>query len=115
SWPAALCSAEMTTGCGLPLPNDEVAATRDLANCLAGSQRIVNHCQVMPNLVLDEQLAIMEQVQREHGVGGWKVYPAWGGNGRGFWLDDPAIGIPFIEKGLELGVGLFCVHKGLPI
>lgn len=115
SWPAAICNEETTVACGLPLANDAIAATRDLANRLAfDSTRVVNHCQVMPNLVLDEQLAAMEETHRNFGVAGWKCYPAWGTKGVGFWLDDPA-GLAFIEKGLELGVNVFCIHKGLPI
>lgn len=118
TWPAALCTETRTVACGLPLPNDSVAASRDWINELTHSQRLVSHCQVMPNDLagLDRQLAIMEEIACAHGLAAWKCYPAWGPNpNTGFFLDDPAIGIPFIEKGLSLGVNLFCVHKGLPI
>jgi predicted TIM-barrel fold metal-dependent hydrolase len=30
-------------------------------------------------------------------------------------LDDPNTGLRFIQKGIDLGVGTFCIHKGLPI
>ncbi|MFW6067438.1 MAG: amidohydrolase family protein, partial [Myxococcota bacterium] len=48
------------------------------------------------------------------GVAAWKLYPAWGIDGVGFWMDDE-VGRATIEKGRELGVKTFCVHKGLPI
>jgi hypothetical protein len=70
---------------------------------------------ITPNTDLDGQLAIMELMAGDHAVSAWKCYTPWGPNGSGWRLDDPAVGIPFIEKGLELGVGLFCCHKGLPL
>lgn len=114
SWPAALCDETTVVGCGLPMPNTSIVATRDWFNSLAMSERIVNHCQIMPNLILEDQLAIMEEIHERFGVAGWKVYPAWGQDGVGFWMDDP-VGIAVIEKGIELGAKVFCVHKGLPI
>lgn len=115
SWPAQDCNSTTTTDCGLPLPNTSIVATRDWLNDMAMSQRLVNHCQIMPNLNIDEQLAVMEQMKDQYGVSGWKLYPAWRPtNGQGFWMDDP-VGIKTIEKGRELGVKVFCIHKGLPI
>ena len=113
--PASECTEEVGSGCGLPITNDEIADTRDFVNHLSGSARMVNHAMVMPNTNLGLQLAMMEAVHRDYGVAGWKVYTPWGPNGQGFFLDDEAIGIPMIEKGLELGVNVFCCHKGLPI
>jgi uncharacterized protein len=114
SWPAPLCTDEITTNCGLPLPNTSIVGTRDWFNELAMSERIVNHCQLMPNLVLDEQLDIMDEMHGRYGVAGWKLYPAWGADGVGFWMDDP-VAVAVIEKGRDLGVKIFCIHKGLPI
>jgi predicted TIM-barrel fold metal-dependent hydrolase len=48
-------------------------------------------------------------------VTSFKVYTAWGPGGRGYALDDPAIGLPVIDKARELGVDVICAHKGLPI
>jgi predicted TIM-barrel fold metal-dependent hydrolase len=64
---------------------------------------------------VEMQLEIMERMACTTGVAAWKLYPAWGPQGVGFYLDDPAVGIPVIEKGLELGIRTFCAHKGLPI
>jgi uncharacterized protein len=52
------------------------------------------------------------------GVSGWKAYPGWGPTtdgspAKGYRLDDD-VGRAFIEKGIALGVPIFCVHKGLP-
>ena len=82
---------------------------------MAHSQRLVNHCMVLPNYNMSQQLAGMQNIKEMFGVGAWKVYTPWGPNGTGYYLDDAATGIPMIQKGLDLGVNLFCAHKGVPL
>jgi hypothetical protein len=48
-------------------------------------------------------------------VAAFKVYTAWGPGGVGFALDDPAIGLPVVQQAKDLGVKVFCAHKGLPL
>jgi hypothetical protein len=74
---------------------------------------VLNHCQVNPTDNLDLQLAIMERMQHEHGVWGFKSYPEWGPTGKGWFLDDEGSGISMIEKARELGSKIICVHKGI--
>lgn len=114
SWPGIACKEGRDT-CGLPLSNETNVASRDFINSLVnGTQRVVSHCQVMaqdPDGVAG-QLEVMAQM-KEHGIIAWKLYP-------GFRIPAPftltdATGRAVIEKGLELGIPLFCVHKGLPI
>ncbi len=113
--PSAMCKTGFTGNCGNPLENEEIAESRDMVNALARSDRVVNHCFIAPNDGLSEQLALMDQLVDERGVAAWKCYTPWGPTGDGYWLDDATLGTPFIEKGIELGVPLFCCHKGLPI
>jgi hypothetical protein len=113
--PAELCTSTVTSSCGNPLPNEDIAATRELVNTLATSQRLINHAMILPNVDLPAQLEAMEALAADVGVGAWKCYPPWGPDGSGWWLDDPAVGLPFIEKTRELGVPLICMHKGLPL
>jgi uncharacterized protein len=112
-FPSPLCTPERTTGCGNALDNDMMARSRDRVNAIARSQRVVQHCQVNPNDRLDLQLAVMERIHGDYGVAGWKVYPPWGPAGQGWFLDDEAVGIPFIEKARELNVKVICIHKGI--
>jgi uncharacterized protein len=112
--PASLCSTGARI-CGNPLDNDAIVATRELVNALASTRRSVNHAMVTPNVDLPLQLELMQQAVEELGVGGWKCYPPWGPSGEGFWLDDPAVGLPFIEQAQSLGVRTICAHKGLPM
>jgi len=113
--PAVLCTRAMPTGCGSPLDNDQLAASRDMVNMLASSQRMLSHCMITPNVDLPAQLEVMQMVHEEHGVAGWKCYPPWGPTGTGWFLDDPRIGIPFIEQARALDVKTICIHKGIPL
>ena len=57
----------------------------------------------------------MEVAAHTGKVAAFKVYTAWGPNGHGFSLEDPAIGLPVIQKAHDLGVKVFVAHKGLPL
>ena len=104
----------------LPITNDEMAASRDYINQLAHSQRVVIQGQVIPNNNLQQQLDGMDRLVETNKVICWKVHTEWGpgntwGNApNGYWLDDTAVGIPFIEKARKTGIKTFCCHKGLP-
>ncbi|HVU05754.1 MAG TPA: amidohydrolase family protein [Polyangiaceae bacterium] len=115
AWPGIACTGQVTTNCGLPLSNESNAASRDHINdSLAHhTQRVVNHVQVMVQDTqgIDYELAIMEAAKNTYGVAAWKMYPGFQPI---FKMDDDR-GRAVIQKGLDLGVPLFCVHKGLPI
>jgi hypothetical protein len=104
----------LTPDCGLPLENQEAVATRELVNRLARSRRMLNHALVLPNVGLPQQLGVMESMARM-GIAAWKLYPGWGPNGVGYFVNEPTFGIPVIEKARELGVKIVCAHKGLPL
>jgi predicted TIM-barrel fold metal-dependent hydrolase len=112
-YPAPLCTEMRTTGCGNPLDNDLMWKSRDRFNMMAKSQRVVQHCQVNPTDDLPKQLAMMERIKKEHDCWGFKAYPEWGPDGRGWMLDDPKSGIPMIEKARELNSKIICIHKGI--
>ncbi len=111
----AVLSALAATDDQNPLTNPEIAEARDIINMMANSQRVVNHCMVLPNYEQSVQFDGMQQIKEKYGVGAWKVYTPWGPNGTGYYLDDTDTGIPMIQKGLALGVNLFCAHKGVPL
>lgn len=114
--PAAACtSGSSLPTCGEPLDNRQIAATRELVVHLAGSPRAVTHGMVTPNVDLPRALDEMQQMVEELGVAGFKLYPPWGPRGEGYWLDDPAVGLPVLEEARRLGVRTICVHKGLPL
>jgi predicted TIM-barrel fold metal-dependent hydrolase len=91
-----------------PLFDQEAAATRELVDRLARSPRLVIHGMVSPELGA-AQLDDMQRMTEQSRVVAWKVYPQYGG-----WrLDDPKIGVPFLERARKLGVRLICAHKGI--
>lgn len=120
SWPGIACTGVNALDggtCGLPLSNASNADSRDHINgdLAKNTQRIVNHCQIMAQDAngIEGQLAIMEQMMCDRGVAAWKLYPG-AKLPAPFTMDDP-IGRAVIEKGIALGLPVFCIHKGLPI
>ena len=98
-----------------PLTSEEAAATRALVQAMDGSARVLIQGLVMPALPpAQSQLEQMERMAGELKVRAWKTYTNWGPDGGGWWLDDPGVGLPFIEKARQLGVKVIAIHKGLP-
>jgi uncharacterized protein len=115
SWPGNPCGPGVEEDqCGLPLSNTSMADSRDRMNQrAANTRRSVNHVQVMGQsaLGIESELATMEEMCGRSGTAAWKLYP---GFLSGFRMDGE-IGRKIIEKGIELGVNQFCIHKGLQI
>jgi predicted TIM-barrel fold metal-dependent hydrolase len=101
-----------------PVPFLDQLGTQQLAAQLThgGAARVLVHNVLAPNFgALPERLDEMESAARTGKVAAFKVYTAWGPNGVGFALDDPAIGLPVVQKAHDLGVKVFIAHKGLPL
>lgn len=97
-----------------PLPPDQMAATRDYVNQLAGSQRVLSHGLLRPNLGKAE-LEEMERQVKKLNICAWKCYTGAELGERSWAMDDPKVAYPFWERTLKLGVRNVCVHKGLPL
>jgi predicted TIM-barrel fold metal-dependent hydrolase len=117
----AVVSALPIHPAGSPLPIEVMDETRRVALGLTRDDRILLHAQVLPQVGgIDATLEEMEQTVAQYPIAGWKTFthfrdPA---TGHYYWLDDheqgvPAVGRRFIEKSLELGIDIICVHKGL--
>jgi predicted TIM-barrel fold metal-dependent hydrolase len=101
-----------------PVPFPAKRATQDLVDSLTegGAPRLLIHDVIAPNFgPLAGRLDLMEERAATGRVAAFKAYPAWGPGQVGYALDDPAIGLPVVEKSRELGVRVFCAHKGLPL
>ena len=103
---------------GIPMPVDTMAATRDLANELAGSQRCVSQCMIDPTRRRGGELSIedMERQVKELGAVALKTYTGTTSIALqgGWYLDDEEISYPMLEEATRLGLRLINVHKGLP-
>ncbi|HEV7525850.1 MAG TPA: amidohydrolase family protein [Acidimicrobiia bacterium] len=101
-----------------PVPFLDQLGTQQLAAQLThgGAPRVLVHNVIAPNFGdLNARLAEMEATAKTGKVAAFKMYTAWGPNGQGFALDDPAIGLPVIQKAHDLGVKTIIAHKGLPL
>ncbi len=96
-----------------PLSTEEAAATRAMVDAMGGRHRLLIHGLVHPNL--KGQIENMPAQKEKYAISAWKTYTQWGPQGTGFWLDDPDVGIPFIEQARQLGIKIVCIHKGLPL
>jgi predicted TIM-barrel fold metal-dependent hydrolase len=97
-----------------PLPPDQMVATRKYVNDLAGSQRVLSHGLLRPNLGKPE-LEEMERQVKELKIDAWKMYTGAELGEKAWFLDDEKVAYPFWEKTKKLGIKNLCVHKGLPL
>lgn len=97
-----------------PLPPDQMVATRKFVNDLAGSQRVLSHGLLRPNLG-EKELAEMERQVKELKIDAWKMYTGAELGEKSWFLDDEKVAYPFWEKTRKLGIKNCCVHKGLPL
>jgi uncharacterized protein len=101
-----------------PIPFADAEGTLQMVNGLTrgGSSRLLLQNVLAPNFgPLAASLEEMTRNAETGKVSAFKVYTAWGPGGRGFRLDDPAIGLPVVQHASELGVKVLCAHKGLPL
>src|SRR5687767_10839807 len=97
-----------------PLPPDQMVATRQYVNDLAGSQRVLSHGLLRPNLGPPE-LPEMERQVKELKIDAWKMYTGAELGENAWFMDDEKVAYPFWERTRKLGVKNLCVHKGLPL
>jgi len=101
-----------------PIPFADAVGTQQLAAELThgGAPRMLVHNVIAPNAGdLRARLDEMTANVATGNVAAFKVYTAWGPDGRGFSLEDPAIGLPVLQHAHDLGVKVFVAHKGLPL
>ena len=93
-----------------PLEIEDAFATRAIVEELSSTERVLLHGLVQPNLGIRE-LVGMHALADDYDVKAWKVYTPYGG-----WrLDDPNIGLPFLDRARLIGIPIICAHKGLPL
>src|SRR5260370_14199114 len=97
-----------------PLPPDQMVATSKFVNDIAGSQRVLSHGLLRPNLGMKE-LAEMERQVKELKIDAWKMYTGAEIGEKAWFMDDEKVAYPVWEKTKKLGVKNLCVHKGLPL
>jgi predicted TIM-barrel fold metal-dependent hydrolase len=97
-----------------PLPPDQMVATRKFVNDIAGSQRVLSHGLLRPNLGPPE-FEEMERQVKELKIDAWKMYTGAELGEKAWFMDDEQVAYPFWERTRKLGIKNLCVHKGLPL
>src|SRR5947209_9098683 len=97
-----------------PLPPDQMVATRKYVNDLAGSQRVLSHGLLRPNLG-PKEFEEMERQVKTLKIDAWKMYTGADLGEKPWFMDDEKVAYPFWERTKKLGVKNLCVHKGLPL
>lgn len=95
---------------------EEAALTRRRMAQMEGAPRLRIHGIALPQAYGTAQAREhMQALVEEWQVAAWKLYPVWGPNGTGYRMDDAETGLAVVQMGLDLGVPLFAIHKGLPL
>jgi predicted TIM-barrel fold metal-dependent hydrolase len=97
-----------------PLPPDQMVATRQYVNDIAGSKRVLSHGLLRPNLG-EKELEEMERQVKKLKIDAWKMYTGAELGEKAWFMDDEKVAYPFWEKTKKLGIKNLCVHKGLPL
>jgi predicted TIM-barrel fold metal-dependent hydrolase len=85
---------------------------RELVQRLGGTgKRCLIHGGVLPNIA--GEIEAMEW-KAGHKVSAWKLYPQWGPDGNGYWLDGALAGRVF-DEARKLGVKTIAAHKGVSL
>jgi predicted TIM-barrel fold metal-dependent hydrolase len=110
--------ALLTSTPGMPtanvVDNEDIAAVREIMDRYAGTNRVLGHTIVHPNLG-DGELERMDGWRADLSPAAWKVYTLWDPPGRsgGWFLDDERCGLPFLERVRAIGPRIVCAHKGI--
>ncbi len=96
-----------------PTPIDYAAEARGILETIGGEgARGMIHAGVFPQVA--GQIDFMDE-QARYGVSAWKLYPQYGPDGTGIFLDRSEHADRFFEKARALGVTTVAVHKGVPL
>ncbi len=97
-----------------PTPIEYADEAREIAASIGGEgARALIHGGVFPQEPGANEA--MDAMADRHRVEAWKLYPQYGANGHGIWLDRSEHANRFFEKARALGVKTVAVHKGVPL
>ena len=97
---------------GNPTTVAYAAHARRLVESMGGTgKRCLIHGGVLPNIAGEIEAMAWKA---EHRVSAWKLYPQWGPDGNGYWLDGELAGRLF-DEARRLGVKTIAAHKGVSL
>jgi uncharacterized protein len=97
-----------------PTPVDYADEAREIVAAIGGEgARALIHGGVFPQEA--GAIEAMDAMAERHRVEAWKLYPQYGANGRGIFLDRSDAANRFFERARALNVKIVAVHKGVPL
>jgi len=99
---------------GTILPPETMAATRDLVNQLAGSERALSQAMIDPTAAPGGATATDSLAHQVEDLGARAIKCYTGNPGGSWWLDDERVSYPMLAAARKHRIGLVNVHKGLP-
>jgi len=99
---------------GTILPPETMAATRDLVNQLAGSERALSQAMIDPTAPPGSSTAT-DSMEHQRALGARAIKCYTGTPAGGWWLDDERVSYPMLERATKNGFRLINVHKGFPL
>ena len=97
-----------------PTPVDYADEAREIVASIGGEgARALIHGGVFPQE--PGSIEAMDEMAGRHRVEAWKLYPQYGANGRGIFLDRSDHADRFFERARALNVKIVAVHKGVPL
>ncbi len=111
---AAVISALWGTAESNPTPVAYAAEAREVMEAIGGDRsRCLIHGGVLPND--PGELEAMDEKVEVHGIDAWKMYPQWGPDQVGFFLDESEFAEQMFANARRLGRTTIAVHKGVPL
>ena len=97
-----------------PTPLDYADEARQIVAAIGGEgARALVHGGVFPQEA--GAIEAMDEMVERHRIEAWKLYPQYGSNGRGIFLDRSDAANRFFERARALNVKIVAVHKGVPL
>lgn len=96
-----------------PTPIEYAAEAAAVAEAVGDGTRCLIHGGVLPNEA--GEVESMEAKARQYGAVAWKMYPQWGPDGVGIFLDESEDAARMFEEARRLNVRTIAVHKGVPL
>jgi len=97
-----------------PTPVEYMTEAREVVAAIGGEgARCLIHGGVLPND--PGELEAMDEKAERYKVEAWKMYPQWGPDGTGFFLDSSSYAEKMFANARRLGVTTIAVHKGVPL
>ena len=97
-----------------PTPIDYANEAREIVAAIGGEgARALIHGGVFPQEA--GAIEAMGEMAERYRVEAWKLYPQYGSNGRGIFLDRSDAANLFFERARALDVKIVAVHKGVPL